>query len=408
MRASLTEGLIKWKCAILVVAAVTASMLRPPFCIADNEDKIQTHYQRAQEALRQNRQNEAASEFLEIIRLNPKLAEAHANLGVVYFGQGKYAQASQSFQEALKLKPLLSRAENFLGLSEAKRGHVDLALPLLERSFKHSTDDEWRQQTGLVLIEIYSARLDLDRALEVARSLQRAFPSNPEILYIAYRIHSQMGAKAVSDLVRSAPDSARLHQLTAELLESSGDFPRAVEQYRKALEIDPKLPGIHRALGVAILNSSQDETSHREAQTHFELELAVNPGDAHSEYQLGEIQWARYRYEEALKHFARAVEFRPNFVDALIALGKAWTAQGQPERALMHLEKAVRIDPENEVAHYRLALAFRKLGKSQEADRELALFKQLRDASSAIGVIYRQVQRNPVIGQTTESVQAPE
>ena len=52
-------------------------------------------------------------------------------------------------------------------------------------------------------------------------------------------LHSDLGARAVAALVKAAPGSARLHQLTAELLESEGDFPRAVDQYRKALEIDP-------------------------------------------------------------------------------------------------------------------------------------------------------------------------
>jgi len=94
-------------------------------------------------------------------------------------------------------------------------------------------------------------------------------------------------------------------------------------------------------------------------------------------------------------------------VDALIALGKGWTAQGQPETALDFLRKAVEFDPENEVAHYRLAQVYRKLGRNFEAEQELALFKKYREASASIGAIYRQVQRNPVIGQTVESAQPP-
>ena len=326
---------------------------------------------------------------------------------MVYYTQGKYSEASHSFREALKLKPSLSKAEHFLGMSEAKSGRLPEALPILEKAFKNPADYEWRQQTGLLLIEIYSARMELDKALDILRTLQKSYPSSPEVLYIAYRIHSELGAKAVSGLVRADPDSARLHQVTAELLESEGDFPRAIEQYRRAAEVDPKLPGIHRALAVAILNSGRDEASRLEAQKQLELELAANPADAHSEYQLGEIYWGRYQYSEAVKHFARAVELLPNFVDALIALGKGWTAQGQPETALDFLRKAVEFDPENEVAHYRLAHVYRKLGRNFEAEQELALFKKYREASASIGAIYRQVQRNPVIGQTVESAQPP-
>ncbi|PYV81751.1 MAG: hypothetical protein DMG05_29390 [Acidobacteria bacterium] len=173
------------------------------------------------------------------------------------------------------------------------------------------------------------------------------------------------------------------------------------------IEIDPKLSGIHHALGVAILHSSRDEASRLQAQGEFELELAVNPGAAHSEYQLGEIYWLGSRPEEALKHFTRALELQSSFVDAQIALGKVWISQGQPAKALTFLQQAVRIDPENEVAHYRLAEAYRKLGRNQEGAAEMALFKKLREASSSIASIYRQVQQTPITVQTVEATELP-
>lgn len=389
----------------IVIVSSTLSLL-PLSGQTSRRTTAQAHYQKAEEALRQNRYDEAAREFGEVIRLNPKLAEAHANLGVIYYTQGKLHEALEAFQQALTLKPSLSRVENYLGILKARGGRIDEALPLLERSFKKLTDEEWRQRTGLLLAEIYAARMDLYKALDVVRTLEKAHPSNPEILYVMYRIHSELGAKAISRLVRTAPDSARLHQVTAELLESQGDFPRAIEQYRKALELDPNLPGIHRSLGVAILNARQDEASRSEAQRHFEFELATNPADAYSEYQLGEIYWNRYQYEDALKHFTRALELRSNFVDALIAVGKVMISQGLPEKALYYLREAERLDPENEVAHYRLAQAYRKLGRHQDAHAEIALFEKLRAASASIGAIYRQVQRNPVTGQSIESGQS--
>src|SRR5436190_399175 len=167
--------------AALIICAFFASSLAGQ---SQPQETIQTHYQRAQEAMGQGRYDAAAGEFLEILRLNPKLAEAHANLGVVYYTQGKYSEASRSFREALKLKPSLSKAEHFLGMSEAKSGRLQEARPILERAFKDPTNYEWRQQTGLLLIEIYSARMESDKALDILRTLQKSYPSSPEVLYI--------------------------------------------------------------------------------------------------------------------------------------------------------------------------------------------------------------------------------
>ncbi|MGH9631978.1 MAG: tetratricopeptide repeat protein, partial [Bryobacteraceae bacterium] len=249
---------------------------------------IQKHYTLAQEALNQKRYDEAAEEFRKILRLNPKLAEAHANLGSIYYLQGNYVQASDAFREALKWKDSLARAEMFLGMSQTRRGVAQEALPHLAKGFWKSTDDdEWRLQAGLMLVELYHGASDLDKALDVVRALQRSYPDSQDVLYAAYRLHSDMGSRAVASLVKSAPGSARLHQLTAELHESEGNYPRAIEEYRTALKINPRLAGAHRALGVALMNNAPDEAARAEARRLFEQELALNPIDAHSEYQLG-------------------------------------------------------------------------------------------------------------------------
>jgi Tfp pilus assembly protein PilF len=48
---------------------------------------------------------------------------------------------------------------------------------------------------------------------------------------------------------------------------------------------------------------------------------------------------------------------------------------GQPDEALKQLLQAIALDPQNEVAHYSLSQAYRKLGRSQEAEHELAIFR---------------------------------
>jgi tetratricopeptide (TPR) repeat protein len=337
--------------------------------------EVEAHYRKAADAMRLRKFDEAAEQFRAMLRLDPNLAEGHANLAGVYYIQRKYPQASAEFEAALKLKSSLVKAEDLLGISEARSGHFEKALPLLEKTFKRPGENELRQEAGILLIELFKALLKPEKARETLDTLRQAYPTSPEVLYAAYRMYSDMAGNALSGLVRAAPDSARLHQVAGELLESEGDFPRAVEQYQKALEKDSFLTGIHRALGVARMNASQDEASLLKAQQEFEEELAIDPDDAHSEYQLGEIFWRKHQADEALKHYARAVQLRPNFVDALVALGKVWTFQERASEAIKVLQQAVTIDPANEVAHYRLAQAYHKLGQATESANELAQFR---------------------------------
>jgi len=383
--------------AVIFLAAALA------FAQSDFNGEVQQHYRKAAEAMRLRNLDEAAEQFRAMIRLDPNLAEGHANLGGVYYLQHKYPEAAVELEAALKLKPSMTKAEDLLGISIARSGHLEKALPFLEKTFHRTGENELRQEAGVLLIELFEATRNEERARETLDALRRAYPDSPEVLYVAYRIYSENAVKALSDLVRTAPDSARLHQVAGELMESEGDFPHAADQYQKALEKDPSLAGIRRALGVALMNSSQDDASLLRAQREFEQELAVNPSDAHSEYQLGEIFWRKHQADEAAKHYLRAMQIRSNFTDALIALGKVWTTQDRAQQAIEVLQQAVKIDPANEVAHYRLAQAYHKLGRKQEADSEMGQFRKLREASASLSVIYQQVQRKPITEQTVES-----
>lgn len=357
-----------------------------------SETEIQQHYRRAQQALAAKQDAVAAREFREILRLDPRNASAHANLGVIAFGERNYAEASQEFRAALKLQPSLWNAKALLGMSEVRLGNRAGAQPLLESAFPHVEDPKLRTEVGLDLVSLYHESNRLDDAVNVLRALERAGAAEPATLYLAYRTYSDLAAQQLATLAKVAPESAQMHLVLAQAQMSQNDFPGAIAQYRKALAVDPQLPGIHFELGQAMLMNSTDEPSRREAEQQFQLALAANPTDAESAYMLGEIEWLRSNPEAALKDYEHALALRPDFVDARIAAGKALTRLGRPQEALEQLQQAIRLDPQNEVAHYRLAQAYRALGRTADAGRELALFRSLRSSHASVRDLYQQVQ----------------
>lgn len=364
-------------------------------------ESVEARFQSAQQALSEHRYAAAAKAFEALLTAEPELSGAYANLGVARYLQGQYEQAAAAFQSALDLSPSMPNVELYMGLSQARAGRTEEAFPALAKGFWNASDDDWRLQAGMILAELHAARREDDKVLDVVRALKKAFPRNPDVLYAAYRLHSDMGALALADLVREAPGSARLHQVTAELLVSEGDYPRAVRQYREALKVAPRQLGLHRALAVAIMNSSPDEDGIREAEQALERELALNPRDAESLYQLGEIAWRRGDEESAAGYYEKAVESQPAFVEGLVGSAKALIARGDFSRAAERLESAVGIDPDHEVARYRLAQAYRQLGRNEEAAKELEEFRRIRSASEALSAIYRQVQRSTSASEDT-------
>lgn len=49
--------------------------------------------------------------------LEPGIGEVHANLGLIYFEEGKFDQAIPELQRALKLKPSLTKADAVLAMA---------------------------------------------------------------------------------------------------------------------------------------------------------------------------------------------------------------------------------------------------------------------------------------------------
>jgi tetratricopeptide (TPR) repeat protein len=369
---------------------------------ANKTPDIRVHSERAQQALKNHQLDLAAEEFRQILRIDPASAEAHANLGLIAFDEGKYEDAAQAFQNALKLRPLLWNAQAYFGMTQLRLGKTREATALLEGSFNHLQDEHVRVRAGMDLISIYRRSDQLDRAVDLLRALQKASAADPDTLYSAYKVYSDLAAHAVAGMLKNAPDSARMHEILGQAAEGQDDFAGAIFQYRKALEIDNRLPGVHFELGHALLSQNQGEPSRQQAQQEFEVELALDPASGESEYYLGLLYWLRSNPEEALRHYSRAVALLPNSPDPRIAMAKVLNVTGQHAKAVAQLLEAVRLDPDNDLVHYRLAQAYEKLGRKEEADRERAIFQKLRDSQASFRSLNQQVHPGRSAVETLE------
>ncbi|MGH9852684.1 MAG: tetratricopeptide repeat protein, partial [Blastocatellia bacterium] len=70
-----------------------------------HDPQIQRLAQEGARALAERRYGDAEQAYEKLRLLSPHTAEIHAQLGLAYFQQGKFAQAAPAFQQALKLKP---------------------------------------------------------------------------------------------------------------------------------------------------------------------------------------------------------------------------------------------------------------------------------------------------------------
>ena len=72
--------------------------------------------------------DEAITEFKKAIRINPKYADAHNNLGNTYLNKGMLDEAIAEFKKALEIDPKYADARCILGVAYANKGMLDEAI----------------------------------------------------------------------------------------------------------------------------------------------------------------------------------------------------------------------------------------------------------------------------------------
>ncbi len=127
----------------------------------------------------------------------------------------------------------------------------------MEAAFPAVQDQRFQLQLGLELVGLDTESGDLEKAAAVIAQLRKADPENAEVLYAAYRTYSDLAGESMLALSLAAPDSAQMHQLLAHEDSRQGNTNGAIAQYRKAIAIDPHLPGVHFELAELLHTSTR-------------------------------------------------------------------------------------------------------------------------------------------------------
>jgi tetratricopeptide (TPR) repeat protein len=365
----------------------------------DKQQESAAHIQKAHSYLDQKQPALAIPEFQAAVAIDPENVDAQANLGVLLFFQGKAADSIPHFRAALgarqdERQPDLAKIQGLLGMAEIRTLDFADARKDMEAAFPAVQDPRFQIQLGLELVGLDTESGDLEKAAAVIAQLRKAAPDSPEVLYAAYRTYSDLAGESMLALSLGAPDSAQMHQLLAHEDIRQGNTVAAIAQYRKAIAINPHLPGVHFELA-ELLHTSTDDKVKKEAEQEYHAALLENAQDEKSILRLAEIDAQKGNREQSYQEYTKAVTLQPADADAKLGLAKTLIEMDQSDKALALLEEAAQLEPTNATAHYRLATLYRKMGRADDAKREMELYKKFKEMKEKLSALYKELQVQP-------------
>jgi len=239
---------------------------------------------------KQNRTNEAISNYMAAVEEEPNYAEAHNNLGGIFLDQKRYDEALQHYRAAVRVHP---EYLYYFNLANA-------------------------------LADTASARHDTNAFAEAVRTFQQALQLNPA----SSEAHQNLGLTwqaqgRVSEAVVEFEQAAGLDSNRADTWSHLGilcaEHERMPEAEKAFRELTRLQPGNAEAFGW-LGNSLAVQNKLADAVPFYLKALKLNPADCRNEFNLGLTLSRLGKRDEAAEHYHRALRIQPNYTEAQAAL----------------------------------------------------------------------------------------
>lgn len=310
---------------------------------------VTARYLHAKSLAGMKRLKPAEAEYREALKIQPGHEGALLGLAAIDENTGHLASAEEHYREVIR-KGTNPRAERGLAGLLSRTGRFKDAEAILSRLIAADPGDaDSRFELGLAL----SLKGDCEAAIPEFRKVVAARPSSVMALFHLGNCLSRTGktdeAATVLERFRATSEEEKRRVdlgkkvhftlLEADELAEAGKMDAAVAKAREALKIDPKSARAHAFLGSLLM-------------------------------ELG-------RNDEALASLKRASELDPSDAISLTEAGRLLALSGKPDEALTYFRKAVAADANLAEPHRFLALLYQQMGRTEDAEREKAIFLRL-------------------------------
>jgi tetratricopeptide (TPR) repeat protein len=350
---------------------------------AVGERPLQQLYNEAQELQRTGRLNEAAEQYRAF------LADALGELAMGYGLAQDYTHATPLFEEALALEPdspalLIDYART--ALAQGNLAHAKTLATEFIQKYPGDRQNlaQAHQVLGRTLLKL-NRNQEARKELEAALALDPTFPNGYNLAVACLDLDDEKCAVQIfNEMEKSFGDTPEIHMAFGRAYADSDFQPRAITEFKRAIEENPRLPGAHYLLAAILLATGGDENHGKDAEAELKKEQLISPRDAMTYAALGKIALTRNNYPEAETYLKKAILFGPRSPDAYLYLGQMYFATNRSAEAETALRQCIDLTTDVsrnryqvQKAHFFLGRILMQKGQQDAAHAEMEISRDL-------------------------------
>lgn len=188
----------------------------------------------------------------------------------------------------------------------------------------------------------------------------------------------------------------------AKLLMASGRLREALDEFERAVEMDPK--SVDARIGIGDVYKQEGDLPR--AERWYGQAAQVGPDVFEAQYAHGLVLQLMQRFREAIRAYLRALQIDPRNFDANMNVALAFVQVGEAQQGLPYAVRAVRLNPESGPANYNLGVVYSSVGRFDDA------ITSYRRASEYMGtspqILMGIADSESALGKYTESARTME
>jgi len=253
------------------------------------------------------------------------IANYQLQKGVKQYQSGKYDLAYTAFDNYRQYFPEDTNAILYTGLAAANAKNNDAAIS----NYKKLVTTKYSKSIGVYsdLVSLYLMKKDTASAIKIMDEATKKYPKNAELAKREIELNLQAGNKKevvqkIETAIANDPKNKALYYYAGLTYSSAKDYPKAMEYYQKALDLDPNYFEANLNMGYVVMSPAID------------IFNAANklPASKQKEYTAA-IAKSNALFDKAKPYILKATEVNPTSLEALSNLKTVYIGKKEDANA---------------------------------------------------------------------------